>query len=409
MQFFKKRPNYDFMGSRKPFLIASLVLVLVSIALAFIVGPKFGIDFVGGTEMQVTFQNDVTSAQLRGELRSLGFEGSDVVTFGAGQSEFLIRLQSISPVSEQQAEAAKKSLETSFGGNALQRFELSPGGDKLTLRLDEPVEIARLEEAVTKAGLELGTLTAEAVDPEKVAKEAAAAPQEDEEDSMKQCESRTCAWSHQEDRVYEVALIGVSEKVMEGLRGTEWGQGAQKLFSQWVGPKVGKQLRDDGIASIVFALLFIMLYIAIRFDLRFAPGAVVALIHDIFITVGIFTIFRVEVTMATVAALLTIVGYSLNDTIVVFDRIRENLGKIKERRLSQVINVSINETLSRTVLTSLTTLIVVVALLSIGWRTTIRDFAFALLIGVFVGTYSSIFVASPIVVWLDTRFAKKKA
>jgi preprotein translocase SecF subunit len=115
------------------------------------------------------------------------------------------------------------------------------------------------------------------------------------------------------------------------------------------------------------------------------------------------------VTLATVAALLTIVGYSLNDTIVVFDRIRENLLKIKERKLSLVINTSINQTLSRTVLTSVTTLLVVVSVLTIGWRTTLRDFALALFIGVIIGTYSSIFVASPIVVWLDKRFAKKKA
>ena len=152
-----------------------------------------------------------------------------------------------------------------------------------------------------------------------------------------------------------------------------------------------------------------MLYIAVRFDLRFAPGAVVALVHDVMITVGVFTLARVEVTLATIAALLTIVGYSLNDTIVVFDRIRENLSKSRERKLIHVINQSINETLSRTVLTSLTTLIVVVVLLTVGWKTTIRDFAFALLIGVLVGTYSSIFVASPIVVWLDRRFGKKKA
>jgi preprotein translocase subunit SecF len=196
---------------------------------------------------------------------------------------------------------------------------------------------------------------------------------------------------------------------MEGLRKESFGVGAELMRSEWVGPKVGKQLREAGIWSIIYALIFIMVYIAIRFDLRFAPGAVVALVHDILITVGVFTIFRVEITLATIAALLTIVGYSLNDTIVVFDRIRENLSKMKERKLAAVINISINQTLSRTILTSLTTLLVVVSVLTIGFWTTIRDFAFALLIGVLVGTYSSIFVASPVVVWLDQRFAKKQA
>jgi preprotein translocase subunit SecF len=273
--------------------------------------------------------------------------------------------------------------------------------------MSKTVSIPELEKAIGATGLSLSTVVntipKASINPESDASE------EQDNETSKNCESVTCTWPFHNNRVYVVNLKSVSDQVMQGFRAKAFGEGAEKKRSEWVGPKVGKQLRDAGIYSLLYAILFIMIYIAVRFDLRFAPGAVVALIHDVIITVGIFTLVRIEVSLATVAALLTIVGYSLNDTIVVFDRIRENLHKIKERKLSLVINTSINQTLSRTLLTSITTLLVVVSILTIGWRTTLRDFAFALFIGVIVGTYSSIFIASPIVVWLDKRFAKKKA
>lgn len=413
------------MGKSRSFLILSGIVVLASLVATLTIGPKFGIDFMGGTEIQVAFQKPAASADIRATVTNLGFDSCEVVTFGAHESEYLIRLQAISPVDDALAAAAEQSFKGQFPDAKLSRFEFSPGGDKLTIRISKDVPISAIEKAVTDSKLELGVVDETLKDTDKKdsdpsavedveeaanaeSEEEAAGLEEDVEESKK-CESVTCMWPYQDAFVYEVNLKGVSERVMEGLRATDFGAGAIKMRSEWVGPKVGKQLRTAGISSLVYALLFIMLYIAVRFDLRFAPGAVVALIHDVLITMGIFTLARVEVTLATVAALLTIVGYSLNDTIVVFDRIRENLGRIKERKLSQVINLSINQTLSRTLLTSITTLIAVVAILSIGWKTTIRDFAFALLVGVLVGTYSSIFVASPIVVWLDTKLGKKKA
>jgi len=406
MQFFKTVSNFDFMGRRKAFMVMSGILVVASVVGALTVGPKFGIDFMGGTEIQVAFKNTVSSARVRETLAGLGFTTAEVVTFGSHQAEYLIRLQTISPVTDEQLAAAKKKFTGAFSGNEVSRFELSPGGDKLTIRLAKDVPIPDLERAVAGTGLVLGERVEEQA---QAGKAEAEAEKETSEQRAKRCENVTCTWPHEELFVYEVNLKGVADRVMDGFRATDFGKGAVKMRSEWVGPKVGQQLRVAGISSIVYALLFIMLYIAVRFDLRFAPGAVVALIHDVLITVGVFTLARVEVTLATVAALLTIVGYSLNDTIVVFDRIRENLQKSRERKLIHVINQSINETLSRTVLTSLTTLIVVVVLLTIGWKTTIRDFAFALLIGIIVGTYSSIFIASPIVVWLDRRIGKKKA
>jgi preprotein translocase SecF subunit len=164
-----------------------------------------------------------------------------------------------------------------------------------------------------------------------------------------------------------------------------------------VGPKVGKELGRNAIWAVVIGLGAILVYVAFRFEFRFAVAAVAALFHDVLVTVGMFSLTGREISLAVVAALLTIVGYSLNDTIVVFDRIREDLRKYHRERYEGVINASINETLSRTTMTSFTTLIVVLFLYFMGGEV-LRDFAFALLIGIIVGTYSSIFVASPILV-----------
>jgi len=403
MQFFKDNTNFDFMGKRGAFGLLSGIAVATSIILTFVIGPKFGIDFMGGTEIQVRFDNQVDPGAVRATLKDLGFPTAEVVSIGTDAKSYLIRLQSVSPISDAQSASAKKVFENALKDTQIKRFEFSPGGDKLTLRLTKETPISVVEKAAKDAGLDVAAALDVTIEKEAESREGEDAKVE----TAKKCESVTCTWPYQDLFVFEISLKGVSDRIMDGIRATSFGKNAEKQRSEWVGPKVGRQLREAGIWSIVYALLFIMIYIAVRFDLRFAPGAVVALIHDVFITVGIFTVARVEFTLATVAALLTIVGYSLNDTIVVFDRIRENMAKMKERKLASVINISINQTLSRTILTSLTTLFTVVALLTIGWNTNVRDFAFALLIGIIVGTYSSIFIASPIVVWLDSRFFKK--
>lgn len=175
---------------------------------------------------------------------------------------------------------------------------------------------------------------------------------------------------------------------------------------EMVGPKIGSELRKDAIYAIIMALIGIMVYIWFRFDRYYAVGSVAALVHDVFITLGIFSLLNKDIDLSIIAALLTIVGYSLNDTIVVFDRIRENIHKHSKERLEGVVNLSLNETLSRTVITSLTTLIVVIVLLLLGGEV-IHNFAFALTVGVFVGTYSSIFVASPVMIHLENKHNQK--
>jgi len=397
------------MGRRKLFLTVSGILVFLSIATAIYPGPKWGIDFAGGTEIQIAFKRDVDSATVRQALADLGFPDAEVVTFGAQKAEYLIRLQAISSIGEALSASSAKSFKESFPGAQVKRFDFSPGGDKLTIGISKDIPIAEIEKAVAAAGLTLGSAE------EKIAAAAQKAELNEEGEEIeraetnKNCEGVTCTWSHQNMRIYEVNLEGVSENVMKGLRARDFGKGAVKMRSEWIGPKVGKQLRTAGLASLGYSFLFIMIYVAVRFDIRFAPGGIIALIHDVAITFGVFTLTRIEVTLTTVAALLTIIGYSINDTIVIFDRIRENGDKVKEKDLFQLINVSINQTLSRTILTSLTVLLTVLVLLILGWKTTIRDFAFAMVVGTIVGSYSTVFIASPIVVWLDRIISRRKA
>ena len=214
-----------------------------------------------------------------------------------------------------------------------------------------------------------------------------------------------------------IVQLEQSDDGMEGLSGRVHDALAEKMGSdqveirrvEMVGPKVGKDLREKGLLALGFSLGAILLYIWWRFELNFGFGAVAALFHDVLITVGMFSLFNKQFDLTTVAALLTIIGYSLNDTIVVYDRIRENVKKTGGKGdLTQVINRSINECLSRTLLTSTTTLLVVTALFAFGGGV-IHDFAFALLVGVVVGTYSSVYIASPVVLYLEQRAHKGRS
>ena len=169
-----------------------------------------------------------------------------------------------------------------------------------------------------------------------------------------------------------------------------------------VGPKVGAELSSDAVLAILYALGFILIYISIRFEFKYAIGAIAALTHDVLITLGVFSILGYELSLAVIAAFLTIVGYSLNDTIVIFDRVRENVKSLKGASMESVINQSINDSLSRTIVTSLTTFLVVLILFLVGGEV-IHTFSFAMIVGVVIGTYSSIFVASPIVIKMDKK------
>ncbi len=202
----------------------------------------------------------------------------------------------------------------------------------------------------------------------------------------------------------ELALIGIGAKIQDDLDAA-FGAGTvdEIVSSETVGAKVGNQLKNDGIKSLLYAIGFIFLYVMLRFDLRYAPGGILALTHDALITVGAFALTWKEFNLQTIAALLTIIGYSINDTIVVFDRVRERISLYRDEPIEEVADNALNETLSRTILTSGTTLLVVIATWVLG-SGPIKDFAFALFIGITVGTYSSLFIATPAFLWINKRF-----
>jgi preprotein translocase subunit SecF len=199
---------------------------------------------------------------------------------------------------------------------------------------------------------------------------------------------------------------GLNVQITSALEEAFGAQSVDLRRAEMVGPQVGKDLRQKGLLAVLYAMIGILIYVTWRFEFRFAVGSIVALLHDVLITLGIFSLFGKEIDLPIIAAFLAIIGYSLNDTIIVYDRIRENMNKYGRQGFASVINHSINETLSRTLMTSGTTLLVVFALFVFGGGV-IHNFAFALLVGILVGTYSSIFIASPFILfWDDWRKGK---
>ena len=375
MEFFKPGRIYDFMKIRHINIIGSFILFFLAIGLYFFPGPNYGIDFKGGTEIQVAFAKTVNAAELRGTLERAGYHGSDVVNVEGRSNEYLLRVPQASSMSADQKNKIFQRLRRGIDNAGVVRTKFSPGGDKISIWLGRNVEPENVRTALVEAGAEVRDVT---------------------------------RFGQRDQHRYEVRLIGVADEVMESLRQAMADKDPSVQRVEWVGAKAGEQLRNSALMSLLYAVAFIMLYVAFRFDLRFAPGGVVAMVHDAVITAGVLILLQREITLTTVAALLTIVGYSINDTIVVYDRIRENMQKMRGRSLFDIINYSISQTLSRTTLTSLTTLISISAFFL--WGTpVIRDFALTMTIGIVIGTYSSIYVAAPITEYLDKRFFRRAA
>ncbi len=285
MKFLNRKTNIDFMSQRKIALILSAVLIVASITSLAVRGLNFGLDFTGGTLIEVGYPSAPDTTEVRENLANAGFE-SIVQTFGAA-TDIVVRIPP-SDIEESSAELSTRVLAA-----------LSQG-------VEGEIEMRRVE---------------------------------------------------------------------------------------FVGPQVGDELAEQGILAVIYAMVGVFLYVMFRFQWRFSVGAVAALFHDIIISMGIISMVQIEFDLTVVAAILAVVGYSLNDTIVLFDRIRENFPRYRKRQPVEVVNTSINETLSRTLMTSTTTLIVLFALFFFGGEI-IHGFAFTLIVGVLVGTYSSIYVAS---------------
>jgi preprotein translocase subunit SecF len=404
MQFIKPDINIPFMRYTRIAGLVSVVVVAASLTLAVVPGPNYGIDFKGGTEIQFRLSSPVEIGEMRAAIGRAGFKKSDLVRIGGSGERYRVRLEAVTTITEAESQGVRETFEKTFADQVLVDFRLSPGGDKIMVAFEKSVETGRIEEVAVEAGLKLRELDAKHILFEIAGSESSGEDGEKAEaEEQERCLEPVCVFGRSEDNTYEIYLQGVADTFISTLAESLGDVKIQVEEIEWVGPAVGRQLRDAGVKSILYAMGLILLYVAFRFDLRFAPGAVVCLFHDVAITIGIFVVSRREVSLPTIAALLTIVGYSLNDTIVVFDRIRENLSKIRERDLKLVVNKSINETLSRTIMTSLTTFLAILPILILA-RGTIQNFAIALTIGILVGTYSSIYTAAPIAVWVDQKF-----
>jgi preprotein translocase subunit SecF len=382
-ELIKPNHNIEFSGRMNLFLGMSTFLVLFSIAMLPInlVIPgrghvlNFGIDFRGGSELRVDFKSPQDAAHIREAMQAGGFLDTEVVKFRDADhpNAYLLRFGAVSPLSEKQAEALHQAFATKFGADAVKKFEFSEGGDKIYIRFNRAIEPTDIAQVLKANGVENNTVQ---------------------------------RYGRPEDNTYEVILVGLDVEVRRALEAKLGAGAVEKIPSvESVGAKAGAELRDDGIKSLLFAIVCIMVYIAVRFDFRYGPGTVVSLLHDAILTMGAFAVTYKEFSLTTIAAILTVIGYSMNDTIVVFDRIRENASRLRDKKFDRVVNTSINETLSRTILTSATVFFVTLAM-NIWGTGVIRDFAFAMNVGVIVGTYSSIFVAAPILIWLNARFFK---
>ena len=345
MEFIKPDINVDFVGRRKIAFAISLGLIIIGmVALAYRGSSLYGIDFAGGTIIQLRFKNPTTVNKIRQGLKPLGLERSAIQRFGGeGEDVFLVRTDISTSQLGNLSKKVEDSLETVYGPKA--------------------VEVERVEMVGPKVGKDLRQKALLAI-------------------------------------YYAILFIAI---YISGRFELKWMPALIMAGALILGVYV---LRAAGVSipMLILAALVITLACCWLLRLQFALGAVTALIHDVLITIGAFAITNKEFNLTVVAAVLTIIGYSLNDTIIVFDRIRENLRKSRKQNFAEVVNSSINQTLSRTILTSGTTLIVITALFILGGGV-IHDFAFALLVGVVVGTYSSIFVASPILIAWQGRFA----
>ncbi len=401
---FKHGKVYDFMGKRKLFYMLSLILVGVSFFAFWKPGPKWGTDFKGGTEVVVQFTKPLEARQIREAIEDIKdaqgkseFDSPEVVSVPNKPNAYLIRVQEVSALSDEVRGSISRAIcatETDKPADCTEKttpndLRFSPGGDKFVVRYDMGLE--KLDEAGRKAR------KAEVLDDlqRRLATISGV--------SLSKTVEAVQLVSERDGKI-EVHLASKGDTLMDGLRAKFPDSVPDHPESvEWIGPKAGAELRDMALKAIGITLIFVMAYIALRFDHRFAPGAIVSIIHDCIIAVGAMCLAQREVTLTTVAAILTILGYSISDTVVVYDRVRENLGKYRGKTFPELVNISVSEMFGRTVITNATVLLSLLAFLWFGTQV-IKDFAFALLIGVAVGTYSSIYIAAPVTEWVDRRF-----
>ena len=366
MNLVKPGTTYDFVAHRRTAAIVSFIMVTVSLALFFVKGPNWGIDFTGGTEVHLKFKESVQIGEVRTALQQLELGSDAVQQIGADEEgEYVIRIQDPEFGTAETRTAVESALISSFGTDWISETDFTAEvGARLTVRYTG------------------GAVTTESV-----------------QEAVKDIPGARAAPALDDNVVY-INLPGLATQIGGKLKESMQDRDFDVLQVDSVGPKVGGELREQGFVAILATLALILVYVGFRFDLAFAPGAVLALFHDVSVVVGIFTITGHEFNLPMIGALLTIIGYSLNDTIVIYDRIRENMGRYRRKDTAALINSSINETLGRTLATSLTTAAGMIAFLTLGGPV-IETFALAILLGVIFGTYSTIWVASPTILIME--------
>lgn len=375
MRLIKHKTNIDFIGKRKVAIFASTLINLAIIIGIATVGFNFGVDFAGGTVVELKFDHSITAADVRKRAEAGGLHDVSVQNIGSSdENAFLLRMGGVTQLTEEGAEKAKAAI-NGLGSMKSVYVDLANG----IVNLRSTAELSK--DAIKKAVEDSGTGVQEI---------------------------RGLGEAQGGGFDYQVVASGMADKVKEALKKGLSAPDFQERRVDYVGPQVGKQLRNKGVAALLYAMVAILIYVAFRFDFKFGPGALLAMLHDVVMVAGFYLVSRREFNLTSIAALLTILGYSVNDTIVIYDRIREDMGKYKGKPLPDVINIAVNDTLARTLLTSFVTALSLIGLLIFGVGE-IWDFAMAMLVGIIVGTYSSVYIASPLTIWLDERAAAKEA
>jgi len=379
MELFRNT-NYDFLGKKWPFIILSLLLTAAGLtSLALKGGPRYGIDFKGGALIRVAFAQRPQVDKVRAVLNAKGLNAD--VQEVQGKQEDIIGID----VREDRAlQSARQNivntLTAAFGQPANGKYNVNAGGaDALANQLRGPLQ---------NAGVAMN------------------------DQQVNDLATNIIGYRTQHSGLIRNlddlrSVPGVTPQVLNVLKQQVYPDTLAVVGVDQVGPRIGAELQHKAILAVLYALGGMLVYIAFRFEWIYGAAAVVAVFHDTIITLGLFSLFNKEISLTVVAALLTLVGYSMNDTIVTFDRIRENLKLLRREKLEPIINLSVNQTLSRTVLTSGLTLLTALALFLFGGQV-LNGFSFALVCGIIVGTYSSVYVAAPILVFFNNFMESRK-
>jgi preprotein translocase subunit SecF len=375
-----RNTNFDFISKhRTGFIISAMVILIGLVFLVIHQGPNFGIDFRGGVKIQAKFNRAVTEAELQAKLTEIGYERVKIQIDASKNEAFVsmgyrpeFRQQLINiPIMIDPGDATAVGLQVSRTAPKAHLLEIGESVQLIDGSMQQRNEIIARDDTAEDGAIQLTFAKPFGID---------------------LSENATIQVQASVGRILTDVLL---EGDFQSPRG--WQALAGGVNISEVGPSVGRDLKLAALWSVLGAIAILLLYISWRFEFRFAIGAIAALVHDVVITLGLFAVLSKEINLPTVAAFLTIIGYSLNDTIVVFDRIRENTQSLRGTDYITVLNRSINQSLSRTVITSLTTLFVVLVIFLItGSGEEINTFALALIVGILVGTYSSVFIASPI-------------